>query len=291
MKNAWPCSACTILGLIILALIAGVLLAILMAFVVIMLVNSSTGFEEIFNTSHGHFGSLVSSSATVFSGIIVIAGVILTLQTQKIHAEQERTQKVKSINFSLAGVFSGLADLCDDMLYEVEKSTSVNRKHRLNKHSINTVRIAIENMKGYECEYLCKVMLYYQIVLSIFEKKIPKSNHNLKSGDDENDPKEKNENNNSLIVLLISLKSIAEVCANAAIRGKFDICLNLCKRQFRENLMSHMEYFHEMKFAEKIACKFDLKYCQNMNIFEGPIGFLEDNYLDRYKWIKASCWD
>lgn len=252
--------------MIILAPIVGVSFAISMAFVVKILIgylSHSTRFEEFFGAGSNYDGAFVSGSATVFSGIIVIAGVIITLRTQWEHAEHERFQKLKSINFSLAGVFDELAGLCGELLHELEsKATVQSQKHKLSKQSIKTVRIAIENIKGVECEYLCMVMLYYQIMLNRLGKRMSK---------------------NPCLILLISLKSIAEVCVNAAIRGNFDICLDLCKRQFTKNLLEHMEAYYSKMFVEEIAREFDLKYCHCKNIFEGRIGFLEDNYLDRYK--------
>lgn len=284
MQGEWTCRACMNLWRFLVAIFGSIIVIFLIALAIVVLIDHPTGFTEVFDTKKEHFGSLIAGGAAAFSGVVVIWGAVLTIQDHKAQLEVERIQKLKSVNFALAGVFVELDDLCGSMLVGIEKENiEDNQKYHLNDSSIEIIKTVIENMRGSECQSICEVMICYQIMLNMFKKQILEKKYYPNKKVDIIDRQERRK----LIIIVISMMSIAQVYVNAAIRDDFNVCLDTFKCQFTENVFNHMKIFRKLNDANEIACELCIKFDQSKKMFDGRIGFLEKDYLKRYdpRWL------
>ena len=286
MKYVFSLSKCKTIRFIFYVLIFSIVLISIKALVIIVLIDYPAGFKEVFNTESKHFGSLISGASTIFSGVIVILGAIITVQSHQEYVELERTQELKSIISSLSAAFVELADLCKDMVSALEDNKSDDdREYCLSKFSLKMARTAIKNLRGDECERLYNVFSYYQIAINRFKKQF--SNSKCYSGNATNMSKHKDEDEEKrkkrFVVDLISLMSIAEVYVDATIRGTATISIDTCRKQFRDNMIDHIKSSFEGDYVKKIKQDYDLEYHETKHKFEGYIGFLEENYFEKFK--------
>ena len=284
MKSDRSCLLCKIIGIAALCVVSGIILVIFMTSWIIIITDYPDGFSAVFDSSGKHYGSLITGGMAAFSSIIVLTGVLLTIRDQHKSKKQKRKQKLKSVIHMMPNIFDELSILCTDyvLIIKGKRGSKDYHEYCLSQSSIDTIKFTIEYLRGDECESLCKVFAYYQIAIRKFKFEMSAlKNKEMNTLEAEKAEKRRKE----LIVELISLKSIAEVCVNSALRGRVEFCLSLCKRQFRDNMLKYDKLGNEGKYlAEDIASEFSLEYSNTLNIFVGDnIGFFDENYFDKFR--------
>ena len=286
MKSIWPLSMCETLKLIVCALILSLAAAFVIALAVIVVVIYPRGFIEFFSyiKDNNIIGYLIAGATTVFAGSFVIFSAYATIIEQRGIAEQDRIQKLKAVRSILPSVYFELSKLCKSLTLltaGINKNLQIYYYNELSYSSLAAIRLAIEYLKGSECEELFKVLIYYQIVMSKIDGLFSKRERKHSSGElkpEDLDPDEK-----KLIVDLVSLQSIAEVYAHFAIQGSDEFCMEMCKRQFRHNMQRYNKVSGETSDPiESIEKIFRLQLRENIE-FDGYIGFLSEDYFNRYR--------
>ena len=278
MRAIWPLSVCHTIGWIILALIFSVLITFILATVMVVIVEYPKGYTSLFAyiSKENGIGDMIASVAIIFSGCFVIVGVFATISDQQNRAEKDRIGKLKATRSTLPSVYHELSKICMKLTQvTVNKEKSISKHDiELSKSSIDTIKQALELLKGNECEELFKVLTYYQIAIFKFEGMLLKR---IYWKDKDLNRKEK-----ELIIDLVSLKSIAETYARSALHGSNAFCMTLCRNQFRHNMHLYNKNPGQIGDSiEKIGKDFGLNLLPNSE-FGGYVGFLNEDYFKRY---------
>lgn len=285
MKSTWPLSICATIGYVIGALAFCSAMTFLLATAMVAVVEYPNGYIGLLNyiSKKNGIGGMIASAATIFSGSFVIVGVFVTIKNQNDIAEQDRISKLMARVSTLPSVYHELSKLCKRLtLFVVNRETEISKKDmELSKSSVNTIKLVLEVLRGNEYEELSKILLFYQLALMKFEGAFVNSNRRGSSNSHEEgdsfNPYERN-----LIIDLVSLQSIAEIYARSAIQGNNKFCMNLCRNQFKHNILRYNKWPGQIgDNIDDINRSLWLNIDEN-STFDDNVGFLGDDYFKRY---------